>query len=328
MIAILTILYIFPFRLSPSGVLADELIASKVQNSVVLVTFESTGNAFASGFEKDLYAMYQTSDYSVKNYLALQSGNKMDFNTTMLYGENGQIVRSDYPVEYYRPRYEWVHSRYEEINQIGYDNRYFNQAGEPVSPYLSNVKISIDGTLREQKFIREIVDKISFNSNYSSDKNGDGLCDSLVIVTDCSLISSREDILWPHKGTAYTFTQSILNAFYSTGYESACALVTDKIVKDGRLSTYSLLSSKEITSKRLGDDNEKVKESEKDLYHLGLLTHETLHALGLADYYSYEDGTYESVGEFDLMGSTHVLPQNMLGYLRFKAGWLNYDDIL
>ena len=53
-----------------------------------------------------------------------------------------------------------------------------------------------------------------------------------------------------------------------------------------------------------------------------------MHNVGLYDYYSYEDKTYESVGEFDLMGSTDVVPQYTLSYLREKLGWLGYENTL
>lgn len=331
-IALFTILYFFTPLFSSKKVQAesDDLknTAETLQNTVVLVTFNEEGDNFFEDFDKTLERMYQTSPYSVMEYIKRQSNGKMIFNTEILSAKDQMIIKSEFPVEYYKPRFKESAEGYEEINPEGYDNRWFDEDGNVAKSGAKGAKPCVDVAYREQNFIREILSKTKIPENYDSDANKDGKCDSFVVITDLNESSNRADILWPHKGTAYTFTESLLNTFYCVGFEEECERIQEKKLANGVLSTYNLISAKEIVSKTLGETSSKIKESEKDLYNVGLLAHESLHILGLPDYYSYEDTSYESVGEFDVLGTTHVLPQNMLGYLRYKMGWLTYDEIL
>ena len=331
-IALFTILYFFTplFSLKKVQAESDDLknTAETLQNTVVLVTFNEEGDNFFEDFDKTLERMYQTSPYSVMEYIKRQSNGKMIFNTEILSAKDQMIIKSEFPVEYYKPRFKESAEGYEEINPEGYDNRWFDEDGNVAKSGAKGAKPCVDVAYREQNFIREILSKTKIPENYDSDANKDGKCDSFVVITDLNESSNRADILWPHKGTAYTFTESLLNTFCCVGFEEECERIQEKKLANGVLSTYNLISAKEIVSKTLGETSSKIKESEKDLYNVGLLAHESLHVLGLPDYYSYEDTSYESVGEFDVLGTTHVLPQNMLGYLRYKMGWLTYDEIL
>ena len=334
--AILTILY--PFSLykevfaTESQALykkASEVqIAPNIQNSLVLVSFAGDGSNFPGGFEEDILKMYNTSPYSVSNYLKQQSVNKVVLNTTLLEGAEGKIINVEHSENYYKPRFKWQYSEYIEINEEGYDNRFFNQDGEPVSPTSTGAKMHIEGSYREQQLIREIAGKIVVSKSYNADLLQDGKCDSFIIITDQTQSSSREDVLWSHKSSVYLFSDAVLENFYVGDLKEECKKMSNVSIAKSVLSNYSLLSSIEITATTIGENNLKVLESERGLYNIGLLAHEMLHVLGLPDYYSYTDSTYESVGEFDVMGTTHVLPQNMLGYLRLKMGWLNYDNVL
>ncbi len=300
--------------------------AKSLQNTVVFLTFEKEGSNFLNGFIDDVYKMYETTTHSVKNYFLKQSKGKLILQTQIVGGSGSEIIRSSKPVDYYKPRYKWINGTYEEINPQGYDNRYFNNAGEVVKANSQGALPLLDGFYREQSLIREILSKLQIPSGYNGDLSGDGKIDSLVIITDCEATGDWGDVLWPHSGNIYDFSTVDLSNYYNKAehYEKlASATLGGKAV-----TSYNILTASGITAKKANENCSVISESEAGLYNIGLLTHETAHLLGLADYYSYEDASYEAVGEFDLMASTHSIPQNMLAYTRLKLGWLNYDNIL
>lgn len=327
-IAITTILITLPFNKSPVSAKTQEGKLN-IQNTVVFLTFDEQ-SSFEEDFDQTIYKMYESSSVSVKNYLLKQSRGKVELSTQIIKGKDGAFfVQSSNPVEYYKPRYEWHIYQYNEVNPEGYDNRYFNSYGEPVAPQTVGAKVHIDASYREQLLLTEIIDKIDLSSDYSSDLNGDNYVDSLVIITDFTAQSDWGNILWPHMGNSRSFTDNLINYYYyeeenKQEYQSLPLLKLGK----GYLSAYNIISASSITSKVAGDYNKVILNDDKNLYNVGVLAHEMLHTLGLADYYSYEDFSYQSVGEFDVMGSYSVIPQNMLGYLRYKMGWLGYDDLL
>ena len=328
LIAIISFLLYLP---SNNGIASAEeyLSSEKVQNLVVFLTFDQE-HSFKENFEEDIYKMYETSSISVKNYLLYQSRDKLELSTQILKQKNGDMcVRSTHSVNYYKPRYQWSYSRYYDVNPEGYDNRYFDENGSPVAPQTVGSKVHIDASYREQLLLTEIVEALDIDRDYKSDLNGDNYVDSFVIISDFSADSSWGNILWPHMGNSRSFTEKLINYYYyepdkKEEYQSLPLLKLGQ----GYLSAYNLISASSITASKVGNNNNVILNEERDLYNVGILAHEMMHTLGLADYYSYENFSYESVGEFDLMGTTTVVPQNMLGYLRLKMGWLDYSDVL
>ena len=330
LVAIITILYLISGCGGASANTNEAVNAQQsIKNTVVFLTFESQGDNFPDGFSESIYKMYETATHSVKNYLLKQSRSKLLLQTQILQGVGGEIIASDMPVEYYKPRYKWINGKYNEINEQGYDNRYFDQSGQAVRPNSQNSLPHIDGVYREQLLIREILSKIKLPSDYKGDLNSDGLLDSLVIITDCEATGEWGDILWPHAGTCYDFSSQVIVNYFGAGADKYKE-VGSATLGDLNAYYYNVLTSSAITSKKASEDCAVLSAEEGELYNIGLLAHESLHLLGLADYYSYEDSksSYESVGEFDVMGSTQSLPQNMLAYTRLKLGWLDYENIL
>ncbi len=328
LLAITTFLLLFP--LNKAEVIAEENIQKvKLQNSVVFLTFNEEPS-FEENFEDDIKAMYETSSVSVKNYLLYQSREKVELFTNILKPENADFVRSNMSVAYYKPRYKWTDEEYLEINPEGYDNRYFNDKGEPVASETIGAKVHIDEAYREQLLLNEIVNSLKIDSDYDSDLNGDGIVDSLVIITDFKDEAERGEILWPHMGNSRSFDDKKLMSYYyyESGNEEEYRVKAGKSLKlgDASVHAYNIISAQSITSERI--NNNLILNEEGNLYNVGVLAHEMMHTLGLSDYYSDKNSAYQSVGEFDLMGSSTVIPQNMLGYLRYKMGWLDYSDIL
>ncbi len=327
----------FPTFLPTTDVSAKEInananktnVASKLYNTVVFLTFEREQNCFPENFFNDVHAMYETANVGVKNYFLKQSLNKFEVCTTLLY-DNGNCIRSDNPLEYYKPRYKWINGSYTQINELGYDNRYFNLEGEAVDPKQSGAKCSIEGGYREQQLIREVLSKCDLPSGFNSDFNGDGKVDSLVVITDVSAQADWGDVLWSHMSYIHTFSDNVISGYYVGEDINVSDLKNIKSATLGGSDVYSynMISLNQLTATKVGDFAPAVSQDEKHLYNVGILCHELLHNVGVYDYYSYEDATYESVGEFDVMASTGVVPQYMLAFNRQKLGWLNYENLL
>lgn len=303
----------------------------KVSNTVVFLTFEREGDLFASGFYDNIERMYNTASFSVKNYYYKQSSGKVEISTNLLYAKGGGCVRSEHSVDYYKPKYVWRGVLYEEVNEEGYDNRKFDEDGFPADPSLKGAKSSIDGFYREQLLIREILTKLKLPNGYLSDLDEDGKTDSFVIITDADVDSSDwGDILWSHMSVNYSLSTGYFNDYYCTkAQQEQLKSLSEAYLGESVIGTYNFFTASEICARKAGDYSKAIKEDEKELYDTGLLCHEMAHNLGFYDYYSYEDGAYQSIGEFDITANdVNVVPQNMLTYLRVKAGWLGYENML
>ncbi|MBQ7408624.1 MAG: hypothetical protein IJW13_05060, partial [Clostridia bacterium] len=305
----------------------QESLPKSMLNSVVFITFEQQGDNYPNGFFDNVYRMYQTSATSVKNYVKHQSGGLLNVDTNVLNHEQ-TVVKVSNPANYYKPRYRWINNTYELVNELGYDNRYYSEDGSVVDYQSQRGKLNVEYALREQQLIREVVEKLELDSNYCTDADYDGIVDSLVIITDLSTTVEWGEVLWAHMGTCHNFTDNVLNTFYYTDEQkSECQNLKNIMLGDAFVLSYNMIPLGNITSAKAANYNPCIAK-EDDLYNVGLLCHEFMHTLGIYDYYSYQDGTYESVGEFDLMATTNPAPQNMLAYLRYKLGWLDYNDWL
>jgi hypothetical protein len=206
-VAILSILYLFSGCGNSS---ADKSNSEKqqecIKNTVVFFSFEKQGDNFPEGFSESIYQMYETANHSVKNYLLKQSKSRLLMQTEILPAVDGQVVVSDKSIDYYRPRYKWYTNKYIEINELGYDNRYFNKEGQAVKPNSQNSLLHIDWIYREQLLIREILSKIELPSGYAGDLNNDSILDSLIIIADGKIDPEWGDILWPHAGSCFSFS--------------------------------------------------------------------------------------------------------------------------
>ncbi len=307
--------------------------AKRAYNTVIFLTFSSENNEFPENFYSDMRMMYETASTSVANYFKKQSLGALQVETTFLFS-NGECVRSEYGENYYKPRYSGKGTlgaySYVEINPEGYDNRWFDKDGAPVEPYEEGAKQSVECAYREQLLIREILKKCDLPQGFDGDADGDGYLDSLVIVTDSAETSTQNELLWSHMSICHDFPDRVLDNYYFDSTErSKIQSIGSAVLGGNKVARYNVIPAGVLCSRTAGEYSNKVKEEERHLYDIGLLCHETAHSIGFSDYYSYEDSAYESVGEFDLLGNkTNVVPQYMLTYLRQKAGWLGYDNLL
>ena len=306
---------------------------SCIYNTVIYLSFNEEDDAFPDNFYSDMRQMFETASVSVANYFKKQSLGALDIKTTFLF-DDGQCVRSEHGVDYYRPRYAWkgvagTYS-YTEVNPEGYDNRWYDKDGNLTPPSESGARQSVEGAYREQRLLREVVGKCDAPRGFDGDYDNDGYLDSLVIVTDVESSDTTDDVLWSHMGVCHSFSDGVLdNYYYRPEEKSKLKSLEMAVIRNAGVARYNVISAGVLCSRTPGEYSNKVKAEERHLYDVGLLCHEMAHCIGLSDYYSYEDSSYESVGEFDLLGNaTNVVPQYMLSYLRFKKGWLGYDNLL
>ncbi len=308
---------------APDFARADEFYgeqAVEMTNNVVLIRFEGADGFPSSSYLSKLDAMYNTSEISMKNYFLQSSLNSLSVTTSFLNG--GDAVTVEKPKEYYLPRfaeYDVATNSYKEINPLGYDNRFFYNSSA-VSPNYPGAVEHIERTVREQELLREVVSKIDAKLT-NADSDGDGVIDSVTFILNIENTDDIEwnGILWPHMTMAYNLTEDLVNAnnFVPQGfYEKNIKKLANDVHIDGlKVNKYNFLTTEYLERYSLSGDFE-------GLSNIGVLCHEFYHTLGLYDYYSYTIKDYESVGEVDILGITHPIPQMSLTYNRQKLGWL------
>lgn len=316
----------------------------KFVNAAILLTFSGQEPNFPNNFGYTINQMYNDSPVSVKNFFKAQSRSFLSVETLIAGNKaagdaNGaKIYAADKSGKTYMPRYgKWINSSssYEEINEDGYDNRYYNEQGVPVSPSTEGAKISGERILLEQRLIREAIALAKDDLSKQLSETG-GKAHSLAIITDASGEKSQwGDILWSHKSVllnAQTLfgdgTKNYSDYYFSDENKRDFANLSDVYLGNGQISAYNVIASGELTARKIGNYVSGLSEDISNLYDVGLLAHELMHNFGFGDYYSYINKKHETVGEFDVLASPNPLPQYSLSYVREKAGWLDCDNFL
>lgn len=307
-------------------------------NAVILLSFDDEPT-FPQNFGETIKLMYNDSPISVRNFFKAQSRSLLNVETLIAGDENGaKIYISPNSASAYMPRYgKWINSTssYEVLNENGYDNRYYDKNGIPVSPSAEGAKLSGERILREQKLIRDAVNLASNDLNQSVLARG-GKVHGLSIITDAGGSKSQwGDVLWSHKSVLIDYqtlfgdgTEYNSDYYFSEENKREYAKLTDARIGDEKISAYNVIASGELTSRKIGNYVTGLSDETAGLYDIGLLSHELMHGFGFADYYSYINQKHETVGEFDVLASPSPLPQYSLSYVREKAGWLGYDDFV
>lgn len=301
-------------------------------NVAVLVSFKGE-EQFESDFYKTLENTYNASDVSVKSFFKAQTNGKVNMRTLIAGG--GKVYKVTSPRERYMPRYgKWLagENEYEVINELGYDNRYYNENGEPVASSVENAVPCGERLLLEQRLLREVIELARYDITAELYSSYGSMVQSLTLITDVNGAKSEYgELLWSHKSIALNstsfFGDGSANGGYYAGYyfpeklKNEYSDLDNVYIALSKISAYNVICSAELTARKVNYQNETV-------YDVGLLSHELMHSLGVGDYYSLVKTTddYDSVGEFDVMASHCAIPQYSLSYVREKAGWLTYEN--
>lgn len=270
-----------------------------------------------------LEQMYNASTVSLKNYMEQSSLGKFSVQTEFLNKNTAfQLTQAD---TFYKPRYEYKNGAYNEVNQNGYDNRFFLN-GEVCSPDTQGALEHVERYAREQDLIKQVVECLNAQNPVVQDGNADGKIDAITFLIDSDYGeegSSWDSILWPHMSYFFGYgADKLAKTYYvPNGYfESVNIDVDQKLLLGGmEVYNYNFITLGYLT-------NETLSAEYGGIGNVGVICHEYMHNLGVMDYYSYTDSTYQSVGELDVMGITKTLPQYSLAYVRQKLGWLREGE--
>ncbi len=321
---------------------SDYAAATDFTNAVILVSFEGE-TTFPENFSSTINDMYNDSDISVKSYFKAQTNSCVNLRTLIAGG--GKFYKLQKSAQTYKPRYgNWKSDEqcYEEINHLGYDNRYYDENGNVVSPDTEGAVPCGERILLEQRFVRDVIELAGnelTNDLFYSDYGGKA--QSLSIITDAGEkkggANEYGEILWWHKSSCLSYKKLFgsdagsgisSNYYFSSELKRKYSDLSDVYLGLGKISGYTVMSAGELTARKTGDYNPNLQDEDKELYDIGRVSHELMHSLDIGEYYSISNPDHESVGEFDVMASPCVIPQYSLSYVREKQGWLSYDDFL
>ena len=273
-------------------------------NLVIQVEFSDTETHFSHVDNSVLAQAFNGANNSLDNFIYVNSNGNRTLKSKIL-----GVVKISKPIDYFMPRYRFENGEYKEVNEKGYDNRYFDESGNPAK----EGKQSVERFYREQELVRLTTE----NAKDLTKKLGrKPKFENLTIVPSrLNRYVYNGDIFHPHQGKSFSGEESILSTSYYTEGVSG-QLKTSKIRKT-EVGSYVIIPYAYI------NDGEKVS--------VTTLCHEYMHVLGLPDLYPYDsDGAKKPVGEFDVLGGeTTLTPTQSLSYVKYKMGWLKEGkDIL
>lgn len=286
----------------------------------------SDSTDFEDDFIDSLQKTFTTSKQSVKEYFKIVSEGKYSVDAEFL-TENASVTLEK-TQNYYLPKYHHVSGgRYVNVNEHGYDNRYFDSENNVCPPEKIGAKRHIERLLRERELIKSIASDIDV-ADKIIDADGDGIIDGIsFIVKTVGNEFSWDDILWPHRSALSGYNEELLNKEYyiPDGYEVSPLDFLPVKIGGKAVDGYTIFTTDAFAGRKITDaDGNKI-------YSPSLICHEYMHDLGIADYYAYNGGgelySDEPVGELDIMGGAGVLPQMPLTYTRLRLGFLSEENI-
>lgn len=314
-----TLAIIVGCRLAAHPTFAQE--TKVVNNLVIFVNFDNKADFVENGY--GVYQkMYNSAQFSVKNYFHTVSRGKVQLNTTFLTSDYTVEIDLDYPESYYKPKYSYINGKYTITNQNGYDNRYFLN-GVAVAPETDGSKLHVDMHRREQELVRFVLDKVTTGfQGLELDSDDDGYIDSLSLMVNSMEMDSDAwgSLLWPHMTALSNDMKGVKNYYYVPSGTNLNGISGDLPTLNGAVAaTYNFLSVGEIFKERLDQDS--------TCGDVGVLCHELMHTLGAMDYYSYEDNSHDALGELEIMAQTGIMPQYPTTYVRQKMGWVSASNV-
>ena len=265
-------------------------------NAVVLVEFSSAEITFD---EKNLQVISEvfSQNKGLDGFIKANSNGKERVDSRVL-----GTVKISQEEKYFMPKfsYDYIEKAYKEVNEIGYDNRFFDKDGNPST----TGKQSAERFYREQELISAVCEKAS---EISSEINSENYkIKSLTVVTSEDGDFINQSILWPHQATYFRGSVSEIEEVYFGNVKGEIkeGKLADKSINDYILMPFGAISNGEQTS-------------------ITTIAHEYMHVLGAPDYYSYDGKDSEGVSEFDIMGGeSRLYPNLSLSYTRERMGFL------
>ena len=266
-------------------------------NAVVLVEFSSAEITFD---EKNLQVISEvfSQNKGLDGFINANSNGKERVDSRVL-----GTVKISQEEKYFMPKfsYDYIEKAYKVVNEIGYDNRFFDKDGNPST----TGKQSAERFYREQELISAVCEKAS---EISSDINSENYkIKSLTVVTSEDGDFINQSILWPHQATYFSGSVSEIEEVYFGNVKGEIkeGKLADKSINDYILMPFGAISNGEQTS-------------------ITTIAHEYMHVLGAPDYYSYDGKDSEGVSEFDIMGGeSRLYPNLSLSYTRERMGFLS-----
>ena len=274
-------------------------------NLVLQVEFLDTETPFSANDGQILKSAFCGKENSLDNFIKTNSNGNHLLESKLL-----GVVKIKKSIDYFMPRYEYDYDQqdYKEINADGYDNRLFDENGNP----------STHGKQSAERFYREQELVYLASANAQDLVKGLGKkfeFENLTIVTSkLNRYVSRDDLFHPHQARYYTGDVSTVAATYHAGG-------TSYTIKEAKLGNKSINSYILLPYAYLYDGNKTTTTT---------LCHEYMHVLGAPDLYSYDVEGKRQVGEFDVLGGESTpYPTHSLAYVKCKLGWLREgEDIL
>lgn len=270
-------------------------------NAVVLVEFniddgdEAPPKNFSQSDQEILNGVFGKEQDSLYNFIYENSNGKEKVESKII-----QTVKINMSVDYFQPKYSYdlLSGEYQEVNPIGYDNRYFDENGQPSI----SGKPSVDRFYREQKFVYVVTQSVNKKLRRKEE-----LKNLTVIPSKLNRMVEKDSLLWPHRATYYYGNADLSTSYYlgDQTEELKQAKLGNKSINNYILIPYAFICDGEKTN-------------------ITTLCHEYMHLYNVPDYYSYDQNPVEGIGEFDIMSDSDTNEPNLsLSYVRQKAGWLD-----
>lgn len=269
-------------------------------NAVIMVEFVGVETPFTPN-DESLLNEALSGEESLKNFIYKNSNGKVNLDSRII-----NTVRIPKPVDYFMPKYEYdyIEKQYNVINEMGYDNRCYDDGGV----VNINGKQSVERFFREQELVYLTVE----HANQTIAKFGEDIVVSNLTIVPSKLNRSvvNGSVFWPHQAKVFTGDVQSLSEVYYIG-ETAGDIKTVKLGNKS-INGYILLPYAFIS------DGENV--------NITTLCHEYMHALGAPETYSLTSET-TLVGEFDITAGKDTKKPNLsLSYIRQKMGWIEEGE--
>ena len=270
-------------------------------NAVVQIEFSDVETPFSSKDKDLLKSAFIQKEDSLKNFIYQNSNGKVSVDSRFL-----TTVKLPKPVDYFMPKYSYDYKEksYVVVNEIGYDNRFYDENGA----------VALTGKPSVERFFRE-RELLTLATQLASEKisrfgSGVDLVNLTLIPSKLNRGVVSGSVFWPHQAKVFQGSTADLSAVYHVGDASGELKeikLADKSINGYILIPYAFISDgKNVTT--------------------NTLCHEYMHVLGAPEMYSLTSST-TLVGEFDILGGEETATPNLsLSYVRKQMGWLEEGE--